>query len=70
MLRRLVIAVIAAAIAAVFLLATDQRLLVWETKPAAGGYECRYFTGRAIVTTTHPAGEGCPFLTSNSEVRI
>lgn len=36
MLRRLVILVIAAGIAGVFLIATDQRLLVWETKVVPG----------------------------------
>ena len=36
MLRRLVILVIAAGIAAVFLIATDQRMLVWETKVVPG----------------------------------
>lgn len=36
MLRRLVILAVAAAIAAVFLVATNQRLLLWETKVTPG----------------------------------
>lgn len=36
MFRRLVILIVAAGIAAVFLIATDQRLLVWETKVVPG----------------------------------
>jgi hypothetical protein len=36
MLRRLVILAVAAAIAAVFLVATNQRMLVWETKVTPG----------------------------------
>jgi hypothetical protein len=36
MLRRLVILAVAAAIAAVFLVSTNQRLLLWETKVTPG----------------------------------
>ena len=61
MLGRLVILAVAAAIAAVFLVSTNQRLLVWETKVTPGDtyvvkgndlgksqppqLVCRYFTG-------------------------
>lgn len=66
MLRRLVILAVAAAIAAVFLVSTNQRMLVWETKVTPGdtyvvrGHDlgrssqpqlvCRYFTGVDVVT--------------------
>jgi len=36
MLKRLVILAVAAALAAVFLIATNQRMLVWETKVTPG----------------------------------
>lgn len=36
MFQRLVILVVAAGIAAVFLISTDQRMLVWETKVVPG----------------------------------
>lgn len=66
MLGRLVILAVAAATAAVFLVSTNQRLLVWETKVTPGDtyvvrgndlgksqqpqLVCRYFTGIDIVT--------------------
>ncbi len=66
MLGRLVILAVAAAIAAVFLVSTNQRLLVWETKITPGDtyvvkgtdigksrqpqLVCRYFTGIDVVT--------------------
>ncbi len=66
MLGRLVILAVAAAIAAVFLVSTNQRLLVWETKVTPGDtyvvkgadigksqqpqLVCRYFTGVDVVT--------------------
>ncbi|MBL8690929.1 MAG: hypothetical protein JNL04_17630 [Rhodospirillaceae bacterium] len=66
MLGRLVILAVAAAIAAVFLVSTNQRLLVWETKVTPGdtyvvkgndlgksqqpSLVCRYFTGIDVVT--------------------
>jgi hypothetical protein len=66
MLGRLVILAVAAAIAAVFLVSTNQRLLLWETKVTPGdtyvvkgvdvgksqqpSLVCRYFTGVDVVT--------------------